>query len=327
MTDTIQQIQNQIKQKPLSEIVGPKLGKYLELNEKLNFNLHFDAQKIHAQTQEIQKKIDAGENLPLAGVTVGVKDNIQIQDWPTTCGSNFLKNYVSTYNATVIEKLKDAGAILFSKLNMDEFAMGSSPEHRCIGVTRNPYDASRVSGGSSGGSAAAVASGAVDVSLGSDTGGSIRQPASFCGVYGLKPSYGAVSRHGLVAYGSSLDQIGPMTNSLEDLNQVFQIIRGKDPKDSTSRNFENTSNGTPKFYVLKDESLKGCDPEVLANYKTLRENIKQNHTTEEISLDFLEDSIAIYYLIAQLRCLQICLVLTGSATGKEQKIQKIFMKW
>lgn len=175
-----------------------------------------------------------------AGVPIAIKDNINVKDWNITCCSNILKGYTSPYNATVIEKLTASGLMPFGKTNMDEFAMGSSTESSCYGKTLNPVDNSKVPGGSSGGSAAAVASGLAICALGTDTGGSIRQPAAYCGCVGMKPTYGRVSRFGITAYSSSLDQVGPITQNVEDAAILYDIISGHDPKDSTSANVEYT---------------------------------------------------------------------------------------
>ncbi len=186
-----------------------------------------------AEAESVQRKIDAGTAGPLAGMVMGIKDVISEKGRITSCASGILREFEAVYDATVIERLKAADAVLIGRLNMDEFAMGSSNEHSIYGPTRNPHDLSRVPGGSSGGSAAAVAAGFCDATLGSDTGGSVRQPAGFCGVVGLKPSYGRVSRHGLVAYASSFDSIGPLSRTVEESARILEVIAGEDAHDMT----------------------------------------------------------------------------------------------
>ncbi|MDR3567272.1 MAG: Asp-tRNA(Asn)/Glu-tRNA(Gln) amidotransferase subunit GatA [Syntrophobacteraceae bacterium] len=244
---------------------------------------------------------------PLAGAPVAIKDVIAIKGELTTCGSRILKDFVSPYNATVTEKLRRAGAIFLGKTNLDEFAMGSSTENSAFVKTRNPWDRQRVPGGSSGGSAAAVAAGLCAGALGTDTGGSIRQPASFCGVVGLKPTYGRVSRFGLVAFASSLDQIGPITRDVEDAAIMLQAIAGYDPSDSTSVDLP-----VPQYRAALKQSIKGLrlgipreyfiegtHPEVEAAVRTAIETCSRlGATIVDISLPHTEYGIAAYYIIA-----------------------------
>ncbi|HEY8960764.1 MAG TPA: Asp-tRNA(Asn)/Glu-tRNA(Gln) amidotransferase subunit GatA, partial [Luteolibacter sp.] len=246
--------------------------------------------------------------LPLGGIPIAIKDNINVLGQPCTCGSRFLsENYTSPYDATVIRKLRAAGAIPFGRLNMDEFAMGSATENSALQTTRNPRDLTRIPGGSSGGSAASVASGTAFASLGSDTGGSIRQPASHCGVVGLKPSYGRVSRYGLVAFASSLDQIGPLTNTVEDAALVLQAIAGFDPLDSTSLDLPvpdytaGLNDGVKglKLGLPKEYFGDGIDPAVRAKVMAAVEKLAaQGAEIVEISLPHTEYAVATYYVIA-----------------------------
>lgn len=260
---------------------------------------------VQAQAQDVNRRVQAGETLPLAGVPVVIKDNLNFTGTATTCGSRILEHYVSPYSATAVEKLQAAGAIIIGKGNMDEFAMGSSSESGAFGHTLNPWDSERVAGGSSGGSAAAVAGGMVPLSLGSDTGGSVRQPAGFTGVYGFKPTYGRVSRYGLVAYASSLDQIGPFATNTRDLATVLDVICGHDPKDATSLE-------APQDFVaalgqdiqgLKvgviSESLAGNTAGVQAALEATLDALRGlGAEVSEVSLPTLKHAIAAYYLIA-----------------------------
>ncbi|MDZ4831093.1 MAG: Asp-tRNA(Asn)/Glu-tRNA(Gln) amidotransferase subunit GatA [Phycisphaerae bacterium] len=243
----------------------------------------------------------------LTGLTVAVKDNIATTEGKTTCSSKMLANYRSPYDATVIQRLRSAGAIVFGKTNLDEFAMGSSSENCAFGVVRNPHDESRVPGGSSGGSAVSVAAELCDFALGSDTGGSIRQPASLCGIVGLKPTYGRVSRYGLVAFGSSLDQIGPLTRSVRDAAAVLQVIAGYDKHDSTSADepvddylttldepLKGLRVGLPKQYVstANDPAVNAAVEKAIATYRSLGARIV------DIDLPLTDIGISTYYVIA-----------------------------
>ena len=258
--------------------------------------------------EEVHKKIESGEiEGDLAGIPIGIKDNICTKGIKTTCASKMLEDFISPYNATVMEKINDENMILLGKLNMDEFAMGGSTEHSYFKKTRNPWDLNRVPGGSSGGSASAVAAGMVPWALGSDTGGSIRQPASFCGVVGLKPTYGLVSRYGLVAFASSLDQIGPITKDVKDSAILLNIIAGHDKKDTTSVNIEkkdyvkalkNDVKGL-KIGVPKEFLAEGTQPEVKGKIEEAIQIYKElGAVVEEISLDVAKYSLATYYIIA-----------------------------
>jgi len=266
------------------------------LNPKLNAFLRFDP-----------SKMENGKGAPLYGVPVSIKDNICIDGREVTCASKILQKHVPPYDATVTEKLKAAGATLFSQCNMDEFAFGSSCETSAFGPCRNPWDPERVPGGSSGGSAASVAADMTLAALGSDTGGSIRQPAALCGVVGLKPTYGRVSRYGLIAFGSSFDQIGPITKTVEDAALLMNVISGHDPKDSTSapvkapdftqalkRDVKGLRIGLPKEYFIE-----GIDPEIEKSVRQAAETYKKlGAEIKTISLPHTEYSVAVYYIVA-----------------------------
>ncbi|GAB4355460.1 MAG: Asp-tRNA(Asn)/Glu-tRNA(Gln) amidotransferase subunit GatA [Candidatus Abyssubacteria bacterium] len=258
--------------------------------------------------ERVDAKIRSGTPIhPLAGIPVALKDVLCMKDTETTCSSRILKGFIAPYDATVVERLKAVGAVIVGKTNMDEFAMGSSTEHSAFFPTYNPWDTSRTPGGSSGGSAAAVAAGEAVMALGSDTGGSIRQPAAFCGIVGLKPTYGRVSRYGLVAFASSLDQIGPLTRDVTDCALVMNVIGGHDPRDSTSAEMplpdftarlvddvKGLRLGVPREYFIE-----GMDPEV---ERAVREAIKvleeRGAESVEISLPHTEYGLAAYYVVA-----------------------------
>ena len=271
-----------------------------DLNALVSLNDH-----AAEQAAEVQQKVEAGEALALAGLPIVIKDNINLSGTRTTCGSRILGNYVSPYTATAAQKLLDAGAVVIGKANMDEFAMGSSTESSASGPTLNPWDQARVPGGSSGGSAVAVAANITSVALGSDTGGSVRQPAALTGVYGLKPTYGRVSRYGLVAYASSLDQIGPFARTAQDLALLMNVIAGHDPLDATSLQVPPQFRaGTPddlrglRVGVIR-ESLQGNTPGVeQALQDTIDALRTAGATVGEVSIPELKYAIAAYYLIA-----------------------------
>ena len=258
---------------------------------------------VTSQINKAKEMFANGVATTLTGIPIVLKDNILVKGEKATGGSKILENYVATYDATVVNKLKDTGAILLGRSNMDEFAMGSSTENSAFGVTKNPHDVTKVAGGSSGGSAAVVAYGGVPMALGSDTGGSIRQPASFCGVVGLKTTYGNVSRYGVMAMGSSLDQIGPFGNSVGDVEEIYKIISGHDPLDSTSVpavsrqpsavSFKKTI-GVPMSFINRE----GIDAEVLSNFNESIEKLKASgYTIKDITIPNLEKALSVYYII------------------------------
>lgn len=256
---------------------------------------------------EVDKQLSAGLDTPLAGVPIAVKDNIATEDMPTTCSSKILQGFMSPYNATVVEKLTAAGAIILGKTNMDEFAMGSTTETSYTGVTKNPWNTAKVPGGSSGGSAAAVAAGLAPVALGSDTGGSIRQPCAYCGLTGIKPTYGAVSRYGLLAYGSSLDQIGPVAHTAADCAAVLQVIAGYDEKDSTSaRNVNFAFDGAlndniagKKIGLPKNYLGEGLNAEIRTAILAAAEQFAAlGAEIEEFEMPMMDYAVPAYYIIA-----------------------------
>ncbi|HEY2213417.1 MAG TPA: Asp-tRNA(Asn)/Glu-tRNA(Gln) amidotransferase subunit GatA [Acidimicrobiales bacterium] len=247
-----------------------------------------------------------GDPGPLAGVSIGLKDNMCTRGIETTCGSKILEGWRPPYDATVVQRLHSAGGIVLGKTNMDEFAMGSSTENSAFGPTRNPHDTNKVPGGSSGGSAAAVAAGFVPLSLGSDTGGSIRQPAALCGVVGMKPTYGRVSRYGLVAFASSLDQIGPFARTVEDAALLYDVLAGNDPLDSTSlpvaapSTLEGLEHGVEGVRVgVCGDLINGCAPDVRARVQQAAEALSAaGAKVEEVSVPEFAYSLSAYYLIA-----------------------------
>ena len=276
---------------------------YLEEIRKKNESLHAYLEvygDVLEQAKEADERINRGETAPLLGIPLAIKDNILIKNRKLTAGSKILENYVAPYSATVIEKLKNAGAIFLGRTNMDEFALGSSTENSAYGPTRNPYDEERVSGGTSGGSAASVASGMSLGALGTDTGGSIRQPSSFCGIVGLKPTYGMVSRYGLVAAVSSFDQAGPIGKTVEDVELIFNVIKGTDILDSTT-----IDDSTYPKHSKKDKIVigipwglvngEGIDARVRNNFKESVKKLEElGFETKEIELP---NALALYYII------------------------------
>jgi len=283
------------------------LGEYLEIikkeNPKINAFLEIFEEEGIKQAQEVDKKIEKGDKISiLEGIPVAIKDNILVANKRCTAGSKILENYIAPYDATVVKKLKEKGAIIIGKTNLDEFAIGSSGEFSAYGVTRNPKNLEYVPGGSSSGSAAAVAADMVPIALGSDTGGSIRQPASFCGIIGFKPTYGSVSRFGLIAMSSSLDQIGPLGKNVEDIKIVYEVIRGKDEMDSTTVSFsqkpvkerlEEIKIGIPKEYFTKgiDQRVKEIIKDRIKDFELSGASI------EEVSLPHTDYALATYYII------------------------------
>jgi aspartyl-tRNA(Asn)/glutamyl-tRNA(Gln) amidotransferase subunit A len=299
---TVKQIHEGLLKKDFSalELCKNYLGKIKEKNKDIFAFLETCESLAISQADKVDEKIKRGERIDsLSGVPCAIKDNMLVEGIKCTAASKILENYVAPYDATVIKKLKEKDAVILGKTNLDEFAMGASTENSAFGPTRNPNDTSRVPGGSSGGSAAAVAADMAVYALGSDTGGSIRQPSSFCGVVGLKPTYGAVSRYGLIAFASSLDQIGPITKTVEDARIVFEAIKGKDRLDSTSvDSLEESKKGEIKIGVPKEYFVKGMDKDV---EKTVKEAIKKyedmGFKIEEVSLPHTDYALAAYYLI------------------------------
>lgn len=301
---TIKDIRGGLMKKEFSawELTAAHLDKIEKENDEIFAFLHIARDLAISQAKAVDEKIKNGEQIGiLEGIPMAVKDNIMVQDLPCTSGSKILQNYIAPYDATVIEKIKGQGAVILGKTNMDEFAMGSSTETSAFGPTRNPRDLRRVPGGSSGGSAAAVAADQCAAALGSDTGGSIRQPACFCGAVGLKPTYGAVSRYGCAAYASSLDQIGPLAKTVADAQTVFDAIRGRDGRDSTSVEMPAGEAAKEKYRlgVPKEYFVAGMDSRVES---AIKEKIsfleKQGHKIEEVSLPHSEFALACYYIIA-----------------------------
>ena len=281
--------------------VDAELGAYRELTPDL----------MRAHARRVDERIARGERLSLAGVPVAIKDNMCLTGTHTTAGSKILEGFTAPYTATAVQRLLDAGALPIGKTNLDEFAMGSSGENSAFEKTRNPYDLERVPGGSSAGSAASVAAQAATISLGSDTGGSIREPAAFCNVVGFKPTYGRVSRYGLIAFASSLDQIGPFARSVDDAALTYDAIAGKDPLDATSidRPAESTADGLRddlrgvRVGIVKEFALSALDAATRACYEAAYADLERlGAELVEVTLPTAEYGLATYYLIAPAEC-------------------------
>ncbi|AFY90603.1 Asp-tRNA(Asn)/Glu-tRNA(Gln) amidotransferase subunit GatA [Chroococcidiopsis thermalis] len=310
MASIIRELHGQLVKKERSavEITQEVLDRIQALEPKIHSFLCVTADKALEQAKAVDAKIAAGEEIGLlAGIPVGVKDNMCTKGIPTTCASKILENFVPPYESTVTQKLADAGAVTVGKTNLDEFAMGSSTENSAFQLTANPWDLERVPGGSSGGSAAAVAAHECVVSLGSDTGGSIRQPASFCGVVGMKPTYGLVSRYGLVAFASSLDQIGPFGRTVEDAAILLGAIAGYDPKDSTSLKVEipdytqflKPNLKSMRIGIVRETFAEGLDPAVEQAVNKAIEQLKQlGAEIKEVSCPRFRYGLPTYYIIA-----------------------------
>ena len=307
---TVHELQEKLKNKEITttEITESYTKRIKEKEKDIQAFITTLTDEAITKSKEIQTKIESGEiKGKYAGIPIGIKDNINEKGTKTTAASKMLENFISPYDATVIEKLKSENIINLGKLNMDEFAMGGSTEHSYFKKTKNPWNLKKVPGGSSGGVAAAVASNMVPWGLGSDTGGSIRQPSSFCGVVGLKPTYGLVSRYGLIAFASSLDQIGPITKDVKDSAILLNIIAGYDEKDTTSENtpkkdytkcLKNEVKGI-KIGVPKEFFAEGINEEVKQTIEnTIQEYKKMGAEIEEFSLDISQYALATYYIIA-----------------------------
>jgi len=287
------------------EFVREALAKIEREDAKYHAFLRLNPEALK-EAERVAERVRSGERLPLAGVPVAVKDNLTTRGLVTTAGSKILENFVPPYTATAVRRLRQAGAVVVGKTNLDEFAMGSSTEHSAFGPTKNPRDPSRVPGGSSGGSAAAVAAGLVPLALGSDTGGSIRQPAAYTGVLGFKPTYGRVSRYGLIAYASSLDVVGPFAQDLRDLALAMDALAGPDPKDATSvdapgRFLEALGSGVKGLRVglVRETVGPGTDPNVRdATHAFLGVLEAAGAKVDEVSLPELDFALATYYLVA-----------------------------
>ena len=326
---TIQEMRQKLLAGELTSVELTKacLERIKTTDSQLNAFITVCEDESFAAAEQADQQIAAGKSALLTGIPVAVKDIFNTLDVRTTCGSKILDNYVSPYDATAITKLREQGAIIVGKLNMDEFAMGSSNENSAAGAVHNPWDTERVPGGSSGGSAAAVAAGQVVAALGTDTGGSVRQPASHCGVVGLKPTYGRVSRYGVVAFASSLDQVGPVAGNVEDCALMLNVVAGYDPADSTSVDcpvpdyLENLNAGVAgkKIGLPREYFIAGLDPEIKQAVDTAIETYRQlGAEIVEVSLPHTDYSVACYYLIAMAEASSNLARYDGVRFGKRQ---------
>ncbi len=312
LNKSLRELGNLIRKKELkpSELLETLLKRIEETEEKLNAYITVTEEEARKRVEVADRELEklSEDEIPeLFGIPISIKDNINVEGVRMTCASKILKDFISPYDATVVKRLRERGAIFIGKNNLDEFAMGSSTETSYFGPTRNPWDLERVPGGSSGGSAAAVSARSALASLGSDTGGSIRQPASFCGVVGLKPTYGRVSRYGLTAFASSLDQIGPITKNVEDAALLMNIISGQDSKDATSAkvpvpDFLSSINGEVKGLkagLPKEYFVEGIEPEVKEKvFEAVKRLESLGIEFEEISLPHTAYAVETYYIIA-----------------------------
>ena len=272
----------------------------IEKRSELNAFISVLGESALQQATESDERYKSGLQRPLEGMSVTLKDNFSLVGARLTCGSRILENFEPVYDATVVERLRNAGALFVGKANMDEFAMGSSNENSAYGPVKHPLDLERVPGGSSGGSAVAVADGMCHVALGSDTGGSVRQPAAFCGIVGFKPTYGVISRYGLVAFASSLDHVSMFGRNVHDVQSVFDTIKGHDPYDSTSvADAPSQSSGKKRVGILADELISGCDASIVDAYKKFGNALRDlGYETQEITLPHMDAWIPTYFILA-----------------------------
>ena len=344
LENTALSLGKKIRQKEISvrEAVKASLDQIDRQEPKIHAFLDVDEKKVYARVKEVEEGIKAGRYRgPLAGVPIAVKDNICTKGQKTTCASKILGNFVPPYNASAVEKLNEAGMIVIGKTNMDEFAMGSTTETSAFGITHNPWNTNHVPGGSSGGSCAAVAAGEAFAALGSDTGGSIRQPSAYCGVTGIKPTYGTVSRYGLIAYASSLDQIGPVARDTADCAALLDVLMGYDPKDSTSMerkpeqfldslrgDLHGVRIGVPKEYLELAENL---DPDVKkAMVDTIHLLSRNGAIVEFFQLGMVDYVIPAYYIIASAEASSNLArfdgVRYGHRTAEYQDLEELYLK-